>query len=84
MKHAGVADEKCAAYSPAFHFPCLQYKSTPLHCAAHSSSKEAYKACRVLIENGADVNARDKVMRVREGVREREGLVERGIGAGVR
>ena len=41
--------------------PCLQ-EGTPLHHAVYKGSEEV---CQVLIENGADVNARDKVMRGR-------------------
>ena len=46
-------------------FPCLQSQRTPLHRAAESGGEEA---CKVLIEKGADVNARDEVMRRREGI----------------
>ena len=59
-----MADMGCAACVRAC-LPCLQKQWTPLHKAAEICSEEV---CQVLIENGADVNARDKVMRGREGV----------------
>ena len=56
-----MADMGCAACVRAC-LPCLQKQWTPLHKAAEICSEEV---CQVLIENGADVNARDKVMRGR-------------------
>ena len=40
---------------------CLQYENTPLHEAARNGHEQA---CKVLLEGGAEVNARDKVMGV--------------------
>ena len=40
---------------------CLQCERTPLHKAASSGNEQA---CKVLLEGGAEVNARDQVMGV--------------------
>ena len=40
---------------------CLQDERTPLHWAACEGHEQA---CKVLLEGGAEVNARDKVMGV--------------------
>ena len=40
---------------------CLQTEETPLHKAAIKGHKQA---CKVLLEGGAEANARDKVMGV--------------------
>jgi hypothetical protein len=51
---------------------CVQYQWTPLHWAAGKGHGDT---CALLLERKGDVNARDKVMRVRARGEEGEGLL---------
>ena len=56
-----MADVTWGVPPPPACLACLQDHRTPLHIAARNGDEAS---CRMLIEQRADVNARDKVMGV--------------------